>query len=197
MTLLAVALLAGPRQGAGWRWLVPVLIACLARAGMGLAVSAVALGERDPALQQVLHELPIEPLPLWLTAHRELRDTPRLRVIFDALAQAFAPGDQVVTGYGSSGTVATVGQGALQLRTHAAGTALGPRAREPQGPVPLRLSLTSTTASVQRRARPSGGRQIAAHARSAATRVVVPHEERAPDVRREVPAPRRSQPTVD
>lgn len=60
------------------------------RAGMGLAVSAVALGERDPALQQVLHELPIEPLHLWLTAHRELRDTPRLRVIYDALAQAFA-----------------------------------------------------------------------------------------------------------
>lgn len=60
------------------------------RAGMGLAVSAVALGERDPEVQQVLHELPIEPLHLWLTAHRELRDTPRLRVIYDALAQAFA-----------------------------------------------------------------------------------------------------------
>ena len=42
------------------------------------------------SVQQMLHELPIEPLPLWLTAHRELRDTPRLRVIFDALAQAFA-----------------------------------------------------------------------------------------------------------
>ena len=60
------------------------------RAGMGLAVSAVALGERDSEVQQVLHELPIEPLHLWLTAHRELRDTPRLRVIYDALAQAFA-----------------------------------------------------------------------------------------------------------
>ncbi len=60
------------------------------RAGMGLAVSAVALGERDPDVQQVLHDLPIEPLHLWLTAHRELRDTPRLRVIYDALAQAFA-----------------------------------------------------------------------------------------------------------
>ncbi|WP_428510358.1 LysR family transcriptional regulator [Roseateles sp.] len=63
------------------------------RAGMGLAVGAVALGERDSEVQQVLHELPIEPLHLWLTAHRELRDTPRLRVIYDALATAFARPD--------------------------------------------------------------------------------------------------------
>lgn len=63
------------------------------RAGMGLAVGAVALGERDPAVQQVLPELLIEPLQMWLTAHRELRDTPRLRVIYDALATAFARPD--------------------------------------------------------------------------------------------------------
>jgi len=63
------------------------------RAGMGLAVSAVALGERDPAVQRVLPELLIEPLQMWLTAHRELRDTPRLRVIYDALATAFARPD--------------------------------------------------------------------------------------------------------
>jgi drug/metabolite transporter (DMT)-like permease len=33
----AVAALAGPRQGVGWRWLVLAIAACLARAGMGLA----------------------------------------------------------------------------------------------------------------------------------------------------------------
>jgi DNA-binding transcriptional LysR family regulator len=59
------------------------------RAGAGLAVGAVALGQRDPMLQRVLPELPIAPMGMWLTAHRELRDTPRLRVVFDALAAAF------------------------------------------------------------------------------------------------------------
>jgi len=62
----------------------------LMRAGMGLAVGALALGEREPQVQQVLPELAIEPLAMWLTAHRELRDTPRLRLVFDALASAFA-----------------------------------------------------------------------------------------------------------
>lgn len=33
----AVAVLAGPRQGISWRWLVLAVAACLARAGMGLA----------------------------------------------------------------------------------------------------------------------------------------------------------------
>jgi len=61
------------------------------RAGMGLAVGALALAAREPLVQRVLPELPIEPLNMWLTAHRELRDTPRLRLVFDALAAAFPP----------------------------------------------------------------------------------------------------------
>ncbi len=60
------------------------------RAGMGLAVGALSLAQRESTLQQVLPELNIPALPMWLTAHRELRDTPRLRVVFDALAAAFS-----------------------------------------------------------------------------------------------------------
>ncbi|WP_263571160.1 LysR family transcriptional regulator [Roseateles oligotrophus] len=56
------------------------------RAGCGIAVGLQSLAARDLNLQQVLPEIPIPPLPLWLTAHRELRDTPRLRLVFDALA---------------------------------------------------------------------------------------------------------------
>jgi DNA-binding transcriptional LysR family regulator len=56
------------------------------RAGCGIAVGLQSLAARDADLQQVLPELPIPPLPVWLTAHRELRDTPRLRLVFDALA---------------------------------------------------------------------------------------------------------------
>ncbi|MFY7865465.1 LysR family transcriptional regulator [Roseateles sp.] len=60
------------------------------RAGMGLAVGALALAAREPDLVQVLPEIQIPALPMWLTAHRELRDTPRLRLVFDALAEAFS-----------------------------------------------------------------------------------------------------------
>ena len=56
------------------------------RAGCGIAVGLQSLAARDVNLQQVLPEMAIPPLPLWLTAHRELRDTPRLRLVFDALA---------------------------------------------------------------------------------------------------------------
>jgi len=59
------------------------------RAGLGIAVGPQALAARDEALQRVLPEIAVPPLPLWLTAHRELRDTPRLRLVFDALARAF------------------------------------------------------------------------------------------------------------
>ena len=61
------------------------------RAGLGLGIGLEAVGRACPELVRVLPELPIPPLPLWLTAHRELRAQPRLRVVFDALAAALAP----------------------------------------------------------------------------------------------------------
>ena len=60
------------------------------RAGLGIGVGMAQLAARDADLVQVLAELAIPPLPVWLTAHRELRDTPRLRVVFDQLASAWA-----------------------------------------------------------------------------------------------------------
>ena len=59
------------------------------RAGLGLGVGMTQLAARDTELVQVLHEVPLPSLPVWLTAHRELRDTPRLRVVFDALVAAW------------------------------------------------------------------------------------------------------------
>lgn len=60
------------------------------RSGLGIGVGPDALAARDADLVRVLPEITIPPLPLWLTAHRELRDTPRLRLVFDHLAGAFA-----------------------------------------------------------------------------------------------------------
>jgi DNA-binding transcriptional LysR family regulator len=59
------------------------------RAGMGIGVGMHQLAARDPDLVPVLTELAVPSLPVWLTAHRELRDTPRLRLVFDTLAAAW------------------------------------------------------------------------------------------------------------
>ena len=59
-------------------------------AGLGIGVMAQRVAADFPQVLRVLPKVAIAPLPLWLTAHRELRGTPRLRVVFDALAQALA-----------------------------------------------------------------------------------------------------------
>ena len=59
------------------------------RAGLGIGVGMQQLALLDPELVQVLPDLAIPPLPVWLTAQRELRDTPRLRLVFDALAKVW------------------------------------------------------------------------------------------------------------
>lgn len=57
-------------------------------AGLGIGVGLQAIASRTPGIVRVLKQIVIPPLPTWLAVHRELRGTPRLRVVFDALAQA-------------------------------------------------------------------------------------------------------------
>jgi DNA-binding transcriptional LysR family regulator len=59
-------------------------------AGLGIGIGMHAVARRTPELQPVLRDTKIPPLPLWITAHRELRSTPRLKTVFDALVQSFA-----------------------------------------------------------------------------------------------------------
>jgi DNA-binding transcriptional LysR family regulator len=59
-------------------------------AGMGIGASLQRVAALSPQLLRVLPGVPIPPLPMWITAHRELRGTPRLKIVFDALAQALA-----------------------------------------------------------------------------------------------------------
>jgi DNA-binding transcriptional LysR family regulator len=56
------------------------------RAGLGLGVAFVPLAERW-GLARVLPEVPVPGLPVWLTAHRELRASRRLRTVFALLAE--------------------------------------------------------------------------------------------------------------
>jgi DNA-binding transcriptional LysR family regulator len=63
----------------------------LVRAGCGLGIGQVLLGERDPAVERVLPDLPLPVLPVWLTAHEAMRRTPRIRRVWEMLEEDLAP----------------------------------------------------------------------------------------------------------
>ena len=58
-------------------------------AGLGIGVGLRAVGDASPTLMRVLPEVNIPAMSAWLAVHRELRGSPRLRVVFDALAAMF------------------------------------------------------------------------------------------------------------
>ncbi len=58
------------------------------RQGLGIGVVMAPLARRTPELVAVLPGLALPVLPVWLTAHRELRASRRQKVVFDFLAQA-------------------------------------------------------------------------------------------------------------
>ena len=60
------------------------------RAGVGIGVGLKRVAALAPELVRLLPAVPLAPLPLWITAHRELRGTPRLKLVFDTLAAALA-----------------------------------------------------------------------------------------------------------
>ncbi|RED18758.1 LysR family transcriptional regulator [Pontivivens insulae] len=62
----------------------------MVRAGCGIGVGQLDAGRADPLLRQVLPDLMIRPLPVWLTAPRALRTNPNIRAVYDHLAVAFA-----------------------------------------------------------------------------------------------------------
>lgn len=68
----------------------PLTYVELVRAGCGLGGILRAVGDPDPVLERidVIPDLPS--LPVWLTAAPRLRQSPRLRRVWDALAAAFA-----------------------------------------------------------------------------------------------------------
>jgi len=62
----------------------------LARAGCGIGFSQESIGQADPDMVQILPELPLPVLPIWLTAPEALRTNPRIRRVFDLLADALS-----------------------------------------------------------------------------------------------------------
>ncbi|MGO4332359.1 LysR family transcriptional regulator [Cupriavidus sp. M-11] len=58
------------------------------RAGLGVGFAARYLVAGDARVRTVLPALPIPPLPVWLTVHREIRGSARIRTVYDFLASA-------------------------------------------------------------------------------------------------------------
>lgn len=60
----------------------------LVKAGVGMAVLPDRLGDREPNIERVLDGL-LKPLvfPMWLTTHRELNTSRRVRFVFDFLVE--------------------------------------------------------------------------------------------------------------
>lgn len=68
------------------------LMACIGavRAGLGIGFIADYVARGDPDLRSVLPALKIPPLPVWLTVHREIRTSRRIRAVYDFLGDAVA-----------------------------------------------------------------------------------------------------------
>lgn len=60
----------------------------LVAAGAGIGAQQCAIGDAEPGVARVLTEAKLEPLPVWLVCHEELRRSARIRRVFDYLAAA-------------------------------------------------------------------------------------------------------------
>ncbi len=64
----------------------------LVRAGCGIGFSQANVGRADPLVRELDLGIAIPPLPVWLAAHPAMRQTPRLRRVWDLLADGLARG---------------------------------------------------------------------------------------------------------
>ncbi|WP_417477834.1 LysR family transcriptional regulator [Maricaulis sp.] len=66
-------------QVVGWQMVV---------AGFGIGFNQLEVGLAEPAVQRIETDTPMPALPIWLTAHSELKTSRRVRRVFDFLAEA-------------------------------------------------------------------------------------------------------------
>ncbi|SDC75180.1 transcriptional regulator, LysR family [Ruegeria marina] len=59
----------------------------LIRTGCGIGFSQRSIAESDPLVEVLPLDLPIPPLPVWLAAPQAMRQTPRIRRVWDLLAE--------------------------------------------------------------------------------------------------------------
>lgn len=56
-------------------------------AGVGIGFAPIVLAAKHPSLHRLLHDFQIEGIPMWLTSHRELRTSAKIRAVNDYLAE--------------------------------------------------------------------------------------------------------------
>lgn len=64
------------------------------RAGLGIGFISEYLVRSDASVRQVLPSLELPTLPMWITVHRELRTSARIRAVYDFLASEVSAGLQ-------------------------------------------------------------------------------------------------------
>lgn len=65
----------------------------LVRQGMGIGAMMTEIASNTPGMVRVLDDVPAVRFPIWLVSHRELRTSRRIRVVFEALAEALQVDD--------------------------------------------------------------------------------------------------------
>jgi len=67
------------------------------KAGAGIGFAQAPLIAREPEIDVLLPDLPLPPLSVWLTVHRDIRHAPRIRLVHDHLSvglRAFISGQE-------------------------------------------------------------------------------------------------------
>jgi len=59
----------------------------LVKQGLGIGIMPEEIGDKEPKVKRVLKDFPSIEFPIWLTTHRELRTSRRVRIVFDLLAE--------------------------------------------------------------------------------------------------------------
>lgn len=62
----------------------------MCKRGMGICIVMDQVGDAEPSVVRVLPDFPPIPVAMWITAHRELHTSRRIRVVFDRLAEELA-----------------------------------------------------------------------------------------------------------
>ncbi|MEE9313200.1 MAG: LysR family transcriptional regulator [Rhizobiaceae bacterium] len=59
-------------------------------AGLGIGFSPITVAKNDERVVRILHNLPVQSLPIWLTSHGALKTNRRVRFVYDFLGKALA-----------------------------------------------------------------------------------------------------------
>lgn len=73
------------------------------RRGLGVGMMLTEIADRVPGMVRLLPQLPATPVPVWLVAHRELRTSRRVRLVYEAIASALTRDAPRRSGDGSIG----------------------------------------------------------------------------------------------